>query len=104
MGYRSEIYMKVNKSDEDELIAIFKEHDLLGEFNLQDFGDEYARYYGSHLKWYEGYKDVDAVNSFIDSSTEDNPRGLIAIGEDNAIRHFGHPDEISMGEVVQVGW
>ena len=113
MGYRSEVHIAVPKKDEKELDAIMNEHDLLkGDFpaftkedytqkwvryndnnDLVDESTEYAIYHGNHLKWYEGYKDVDAVNSFImdkiydccDDYGGEGGRMMVCIGEDNAI-------------------
>jgi len=112
MGYRSEVHIAVPKKDEKELDAIMNEHKLLeGDFpaftkedytqrwnryndndDLVDESTEYAIYHGNHLKWYEGFKDVDAVNSFIWDNPYDScenygegARTMVCIGEDNAI-------------------
>ena len=114
MGYRSEVHIAVPKRDEKELDAIMNEHKLLeGDYppftkedytqkwvryndndDLVDESTEYAIYHGNHLKWYEGYKDVDAVNSFIEDMAYDCcaddefnvfGRTMVCIGEDNAI-------------------
>jgi hypothetical protein len=112
MGYRSEVHIAVPKRDEKKLDAIMNEHDLLeGDypaFTKEDYKQKYVRYNnnndlvdetedyviyrGCHLKWYEGYKDVDAVNSFIEDKPYDccnyeDPFGrmMVCIGEDNAI-------------------
>ena len=112
MGYRSDVHIAVPKRDEKKLDAIMNEHKLLeGDFpaftkedytqrwNRYNDNDEmieettdYVIYHGNHLKWYEGYKDVDAVNSFVwdnpyDSceNYEDGGRMMVCIGEDNAI-------------------
>ena len=112
MGYRSEVHIAVPKKDEKELDAIMNEHDLLeGDYpsftkdvyiqkwsryndndELIDESTEYIIYQGNYLKWYEGYKDVDAVNSFImdgescDDNFEEAGRVMVCIGEDNAIQ------------------
>ena len=99
MGYRSEVHIAVPKKDEAELDAIMNEHKLLeGDypaFIKEDYpfceGVDYVIYRGRHLKWYEGYKDVKAVNSFIMDkpydSCEDALEGrmMVCIGEDNAV-------------------
>lgn len=111
MGYRSEVHIAVPKKDEKELDAIMNEHDLLeGDYpsftkdvyiqkwsryndndELIDESTEYIIYQGNYLKWYEGYKDVDAVSSFImdgescDDNFEEGGRVMVCIGEDNAI-------------------
>ena len=113
MGYRSEVHIAVPKTGEAELDAIMNKHNLLeGEYpaftkddyiqkwvryndndDLVDESTEYAIYHGNHLKWYEGFKDVDAVNSFImdkiydccDDYGGEGGRTMVCIGEDNAI-------------------
>jgi len=111
MGYRSEVHIAVPKKDEAELDAIMNEHELLeGDFpaftkedytqkwNRYNDNDEiiedkleYVIYRGHHLKWYEEYKDVDAVNSFIMDKSYDccedalQGRMMVCIGEDNSI-------------------
>jgi len=111
MGYTSEVHIAVPKTDEAELDAIMNEHKLLeGEypaFTKDDYRQkwtrhndndeiiedklEYVIYRGVHLKWYEGYEDVKAVNSFIMDKPYDccedalQGRMMVCIGEDNAI-------------------
>tara|TARA_B100001059_G_scaffold220632_1_gene242823 strand:- start:509 stop:886 length:378 start_codon:yes stop_codon:yes gene_type:complete len=105
MGYISEVHIAVPKKDETELDAIMNEHKLL-EGNYPAFIKEdypvftndpiderldYVIYRGISLKWYEEYKDVKAVNSFIMDkpydSCEDALQGrmMVCIGEDNAV-------------------
>lgn len=98
MGYRSEVHIAIPKKDEAELDAILNEHNLMeGDdpkftkeyYKLLDV--EYAIYYGVHLKWYEGYKGVQAVNSFISDKPLDccedagEGRVQVCVGEDSAI-------------------
>ena len=114
MGYRSEVHIAVPKRDEKKLDAIMNKHDLLkGDYpafakdtytqkwskynendELVEEASEYIIYQGNHLKWYEGYKDVDEINSFIDDMAYDCcaddefnvfGRMMVCIGEDNAI-------------------
>jgi hypothetical protein len=113
MGYRSEVHIAVPKKDEKELDAIMNEHKLLeGDypaFTKEDYTQrwnryndndevieettEYVIYRGGHLRWHEGFKDVDAVNSFImdkiydccDENAGEGGRTMVCIGEDNAI-------------------
>ena len=112
MGYRSEVHIAVPKTDEAELDAIMNKHNLLeGDYPpftkdtytqkwtkynendelVEEEASEYIIYQGNHLKWYEGYKDVEAVNSFIMDKPYDccedalQGRMMVCIGEDNAI-------------------
>ena len=64
------------------------------QFTKVEEASEYIIYQGNHLKWYEGYKDVDEINSFIDDMAYDCcaddefnvfGRMMVCIGEDNAI-------------------
>mgnify|MGYP003681120077 CR=1 FL=1 len=111
MGYRSEVHIAVPKKDEKKLDAIMNKHNLLkGDYppftkdvyiqkwrrrnnnnKIIEESTEYIIYQGSDLKWYEEYKDVNAVNSFImdgescDDNFEEGGRVMVCIGEDNAI-------------------
>jgi len=92
MGYRSEVYIAVPKKDEAQLDVIMNEHKLLdnhhphGEPSFKKYNHqrEYIVIYeGDWLKWFEGYKEVDAINSFIHS--DDTNRAIVCVGEDNVI-------------------
>jgi hypothetical protein len=89
MGYRSEVYIAVQKSDEVGLDAILTEHNLLRDeaFTKKEYLG-YVIYEASWLKWYEGYKDVGAVNEFIEANPldyENDGRCLVCVGEDEQI-------------------
>tara|TARA_X000001382_G_scaffold99104_1_gene73564 strand:+ start:641 stop:1048 length:408 start_codon:yes stop_codon:yes gene_type:complete len=115
MGYRSEVHIAVPKRDEKKLDAIMNKHNFLQKneygdtiFTKEDYKQKYVKYNDDndlideradyviyrayHLKWYEGYKEVDAVESFIrskpyDCCNDEDPFGrvMVCIGEDNAI-------------------
>lgn len=101
MGYRSDVYIKVNKNDEDKLTDLFRENHFDAIKEYED-GDNVG-YVIYDIKWYSGYTDVDKINSFIDEKSK-YPRGLIAIGEDNATEEYGEPYEVGMWAVVQISW
>lgn len=105
MGYRSEIYIKVDEKLEKELDTLLSEHNLIGVFtkHTEDPSDGYVRYEATWLKWYEGYKDVDAVNGFIDDNYEE--AGLLGIGEDNAeSARAGNVDKLDMYTYSCIDW
>jgi hypothetical protein len=105
MGYRSDIYIKVKKEDQEQLVEKFKEADLFSSFQeSSEHDDEYVRYIGTWLKWYESYEDVKIINDFINEGTDDNPRGLIAVGEDSQTTHYGDTQELDMFEITSVSW
>jgi len=94
MGYRSHVYIKVDREHEEALSTLLKDNDILDY--METVADEdYYYVYGEWLKWYEGYEDVDAINSFI-SDCDDGSKGLIAIGEDNAVTEIGQPWDLDM--------
>jgi hypothetical protein len=103
MGYRSDIYIKVHKNDEDKLVDLLNEHELISAFSKEYEDGDYAGYSASWLKWYTGYKDVDAINSFINEESE-HLRALIAIGEDGAIDEEWSPSEMDFYTVTTVEW
>lgn len=101
MGYRSDVYIKVNKHDEEKLTGLFMENDIEAEKEFED-GD-YVGYVIHDVKWYDSYKEVEAINSFIGENSE-YPRGLISIGEDNAVEEHGKPWELDMRVINYVSW
>jgi len=107
MGYRSEIYIVVDNELVSEFEVVLKNSDLSTNIVKVDEAEQSitnsTKYVGSYLKWYSGYKDVDAVNSFID----DNYEGcaLLGIGDDNAeSARFGSPENFDMYIVATVDW
>jgi hypothetical protein len=104
MGYRSEVHIAIPKKDEAELDAILNEYDLMkGDnpaftkeyYKLLDV--EYAIYRGDFLKWNPEFKDVNAIESFIQDKPFDccedagEGRMQVCVGEDSAI-HSGIGD------------
>lgn len=117
MGYRSEVYIKIDKRLEEEFKKILKDTDLDGDWGFKKRDDEdiiandkgyaitYVKYHADWLKWYSSFPDVKAVNSFIETEDENGMlKGLIAIGEDNATEIHGTPEEVDMYETVIVNW
>ena len=96
MGYISEVHIAVPKKDEAELDAIMNEHDLLE--SEDEYGDnrfeksnhrEFVIYEASRLKWYEEFKDVQEINSFIEMGEEDG-RIMVCVGEQGEVHsHIG---------------
>ena len=101
MGYRSDVYIKVHKSDEGKLVNILIENafSFIKEYTDKD----HVGYVINYVKWYEDYKDVKAVNDFIEEESE-YPKGLMAIGEDNAAVEYGEPWEVGMYVITQIAW
>ena len=105
MGYRSEIYIKVSIEDEPELLTLLTKHELDECFEKQLEDEDYVGYYASHLKWYDRYPDVKAINDFMYTDDEtDDIRGMIVLGEDGATEEYGQPWEIDMHVVSRVEW
>jgi hypothetical protein len=103
MGYRSEVYIAVPKTDEAELDSILIEYNLFGgDYFTKTNYLGYITYHCSHLKWYNNYNDVKAVNKFISKKPLDNwpkeGRCLVCIGEDSRI----HSDIGEYQEVFNV--
>ena len=101
MGYRSDVYIKVHKSDEGKLVEVLKKNSFTATREYED--KKYVGYVIDDVKWYSSYEDVKAVTDFIEEESE-YPRGLIAIGEDNAKEYYGEPWEVGMFIVTQVVW
>ena len=107
MGYISEVHIAVPKKDEAELDAIMNRLDLLESENecgdnrfykrnhtqrwkeisngvTTDKSKDVILYQAGCLKWYEEYKDVQEINSFIEMGEEDG-RCIVCVGEDNVV-------------------
>jgi len=101
VGYRSDVYIKVHKSDEDKLIKVLEEN---GFEAIREYSSiTYVGYVINDVKWYSGYDDVKAVNDFI-KYRDNYHRGLIAIGEDNDTEEHGEPSEIGLFTVTEIVW
>jgi len=100
MGYRSNVYIKVHKSDEDKLVEVLKKN---GFATMREYSDKNHVGYTIHdVKWYS-YDKVKAVNDFIEEESE-YPRGLIAIGEDNYATEYGDPSAVEMYIITELVW
>ena len=100
MGYRSEVYIKIDKKQTFAFQKILDEHKVDWYNNIRQDSDEYLKVYFSEVKWYDGYPEVDAINKFINST--DNC-GAIAVGEDSAVVEYGDTWEVDMYVTVSVG-
>lgn len=79
MGYRSKVYIGIQKEQKEE----FEQADEYGEcFVFMQETDTHLVYEGEYLKWYPEYKDVKRFNEIV-MSNEDN--FCVAIGENNEI-------------------
>ena len=104
MAYRSDVYIKVHKDDEKELVNLLDKNGLNADKEDQDPKDmDHVRYVVSDVKWYTEYPEVKAVNSFVAEDSK-YPRGLIAIGEDNATEEYGSPYEVEMYAYANIEW
>lgn len=73
MGYRSDLYAYVHGSDLIDFMSVLKETELESCFeridNIDGIDEQgYARFRAESLKWYNGYKEVDAINSIFNNS------------------------------------
>ena len=101
MGYRSDVYIKVHKSDEGKLVEVLEEN---GFEAIREYSSiTYAGYVINDVKWYSSYNEVKAVNRFI-KERDNYHRGLIAIGEDNDTEEHGEPSEIGLFTVTKIVW
>ena len=105
MGYTSEVHIAVPKKAEKELDKLLTKHNLIAENEYScsfrkehhtqkwkeinngvttDKSNDIILYQASSLKWYEEYKDVQEINSFIEMGEEDG-RCIVCVGEDNVV-------------------
>lgn len=95
------MYIKAGKKDEPKLLEILNIANFKTDKEYED--DYYVGYVIYYVKWYDDYESVKAVNSFIEEDS-DCLRGLIAIGEDNAIEKYGNTQHIGLFVVSQIDW
>ena len=101
MGYRSDVYIKVHEMDEDKLVEVLKKNEFTA---IKEYsGKNHVGYIINYVKWYSSYDDVKAVNDFIEEKSE-YPKGLIAIGEDNAKEDYGKPWEVGIYAITRIDW
>ena len=101
MGYRSELFIKVTANHREALDKMMSDNDLVDSFKfIHD--DDYSYAYGGWLKFYTGYKDVDAVIAFIADDETDEEKAMVAIGEDNATDSWGACDALSLYAVSDI--
>ncbi len=79
MGYRSQLYAVVGLIDLPEFDRLLKEAELADCFEEHGKSALAVEYRASHLKWYDGYSDVDKINKFFNESTFSI---LLRIGEE----------------------
>jgi hypothetical protein len=95
MGYRSEVVFAIAPPLVDKFLAVMaaseKVRDLIRydearkegiRFNFYNEGDIVVNL--NHIKWYEGYEEVDRITEFFDEVITDNDENVrfVRIGED----------------------
>lgn len=99
MGYRSDIRIKLVKKHAADLLSLLQTHDLL-EFASIALDKNYVYCAINDLKWYDAYFGVRAISDFVKSLSAEG--GIIAIGEDGAINHYGRPDMVDLHTYTKV--
>jgi len=103
MGYRSEIYIRVDVKHKNDLIIKLKESDLLDSIDSIDIDSSYVSVYFSGLKWYDGYSDVDNINKYIKSLPESEGTLLRTGEEAGDIEEIGSsPWDLDLGYYTDV--
>lgn len=70
MGYRSDLYFKCTKDIAPEFFSLLEQHEFsecIEDITIVE--NNYIAFSMPNLKWYTGYPDVDAINSFVDSNS-----------------------------------
>lgn len=70
MGYYADLYFKVDNSLMPELVSLLHRHELDTGMSDIHVGSDYTNFAMYSLKWYDGYPEVDAINQFIESNSE----------------------------------
>lgn len=105
MGYTSEVHIAVPKKDEEKMDILLTRHNLMDDDDntykfkkihhtqrwkeysngvTSDKSKDIILYQALSLKWYEEFKDVQEINSFIKMGEEDD-RCIVCVGEDDVV-------------------
>jgi hypothetical protein len=68
MGYYSDVYIKIDKSQLMPFQAILDKHSVDWCEEVVQDSDEYLKVYFCDVKWYSGYDAVDTINAFISTT------------------------------------
>ena len=105
MGYRSRVAIALSDDARETIKSAMKLDKNLRE--LVDYSDEdlaHGRIYFSDIKWYEGYPEIDAMESFLNQLDEEG-YGFIRIGEDHDdVEEKGEPYTYEMYVSREIEW
>jgi hypothetical protein len=100
MGYRSDVYIKMDREIGAEFRSLVKEIDAEFFSYTDNLDDGYLYAKACYLKWYDGYEQVDTINSWVNDKEE--RAGMIVIGEDGAVTEYGDCCSVDMWVVTTV--
>ena len=101
MGYRSDLYFKCHKDIAPELFSLLEQCELSKYIeDITIVEDDYIAFSMLSLKWYDGYPEVDTINSFINSHS--SQVAFIRNGEDSDdIETRGNTYDLGLDYYVQ---
>lgn len=101
MGYRSDLYFKCHKDIAPELFSLLEQNELSGYIeDITIVKDDYIAFSMLSLKWYDGYPEVDTINSFVNSHP--SQVAFIRNGEDSDdIESRGNTYDLGLDYYVQ---
>jgi|TARA_S200002703_G_scaffold51801_1_gene44973 hypothetical protein len=87
MGYRSTMVLGVPKEKQNDLLELDlgNSADKFADiFEQEKIEDDIVIYRGEYLKWYDEFKDVQAIEEFLNKTWKEFPETtfLIGLGED----------------------
>ena len=106
MGYRSEVALGLCPEADQLLKANAEMIPDLAELIKDNESNVPERYYWSHIKWYDGYPEIGAMQSFLGFlECHDYQFGFIRLGEEeDDIERAGHPYEYDMFVNREISW
>ena len=98
MGYRSQVALALCHDADQLLQANAKMIPALASLIKDNESNAPERYYWDHIKWYDGYPEVDALNRFLGFlECHDYQFGFIRLGEESDDNEqMGYPGEYDM--------
>lgn len=104
MGYRSEVAIAVSTEDYNNAPQNVKDafYEMFDEPEEKD--DIITIYHKDWVKWYDDYKDVQTIESWLNSLNSDN-YGMIRIGEEDAdVEYLGDPWQNGLSMIRKISF
>tara|TARA_Y100000310_G_C20387771_1_gene671284 strand:+ start:276 stop:665 length:390 start_codon:yes stop_codon:yes gene_type:complete len=105
MGYRSEVVLAVSKKMVPHFLTVLAQHESVRRLvhNCDTFNEDYLEEGGmlmhwSHVKWYDSYPEVAAIEKFIDDCESEDVVGWTNEDSEEEGETWNHVRFVRIGE------